>query len=157
MDTPQGAILDHIGLAVRDLAAAVRTYERLFPNTLRSSPVYDGPVQGVRLCFLSGAGPTLLELVQPLGATGPVARFLERRGEGLHHICFGVASIEAELERLAAAGTTLVDRTPRPGHHGKVAFLHPRAAHGVLIELLERHTVSPPPAPAAPGDEGAGA
>ena len=136
---PSGAVLDHVGIAVRDLAAASRTYSTLIPGAFCVGPVHEVPAQGVRVSFLTGAG-TKLELLEPLNDDGPLARFLARRGEGLHHVCFAVASIEAELARLAAAGAALVDRTPRPGHGGRVAFIHPRAGHGVLLELLERHS-----------------
>ena len=134
---PPGAVLDHVGIAVRDLATASRTYSTLIPGAFCVGPVHEVPAQGVRVSFLTGAG-TKLELLEPLNDDGPLARFLARRGEGLHHVCFAVASIEAELARLAAAGAALVDRTPRPGHGGRVAFIHPRAGHGVLLELLER-------------------
>ena len=138
---PSGAVLDHVGIAVRDLAAASRTYSTLLPGAFCVGPVHEVPAQGVRVSFLTGAG-TKLELLEPLNDDGPLARFLARRGEGLHHVCFAVASIEAELARLAAAGAALVDRTPRPGHGGRVAFIHPRAGHGVLLELLEREDLT---------------
>ncbi len=132
-----GAVLDHIGIAVRDLTAATRTYSALLPGVFRAGPTHEVPAQEVRVSFLTGAG-TKLELLEPLNGSGPLARFLARRGEGLHHICFAVPAIEVELARLAASGAELIDRTPRPGHGGRVAFVHPRAGHGVLLELLER-------------------
>ncbi|MAG36904.1 MAG: methylmalonyl-CoA epimerase [Dehalococcoidia bacterium] len=140
-EVPPGAVLDHIGIAVRDLAAAGRTYSALLPGVFRLGPVHEVPAQGARVSFLTGAG-TKLELVQPLNDSGPLARFLARRGEGMHHVCFAVPSIEAELARLTADGAELIDRIPRPGHGGRVAFVHPRTGHGVLLELLEREVTT---------------
>jgi methylmalonyl-CoA epimerase len=130
--------IDHVGIAVRgDGAAAAETFSRLLgapatiPETIES--------QAVRVCFIPSQAPNL-ELLAAAGDTGAVARFLERRGEGLHHVCFAVDDIRAELRRLEHAGFELIDKTPRAGHGGEVAFIHPRAARGVLIELLQKHT-----------------
>jgi len=84
-------------------------------------------------------GESELELLEPLSEASPVAKFLEKRGEGIHHICLEVADIEAALAQLAAQGAELIDKAPRRGAEGKrVAFIHPRSAHGVLIELVEK-------------------
>ena len=136
-----GHMLDHIAIAVRDITAASGSYTDLFPGAFTAGPVYQIPEQGACLRFLVGAG-TKLELVQPMNNNGKLAKFLSRRGEGLHHVCFAVACIEDELARLLADGAELIDRTPRPGHDGRVAFVHPRAAHGVLLELLEQSSAS---------------
>lgn len=124
----------HVGIAVNDLQAAVDRY-RAFGLLLDYSE--DVPSEGVRVAFLR-AGTIHVELVQPLGPDTAVARFLARRGEGLHHVAFSVADIPAELVRLEKQGFALVDRVPRAGAHGRtVAFLHPRTSHGVLIELVQ--------------------
>lgn len=131
--------IDHVGIAVSGddpaSATAAQTFSRLLgvpatePETLAA--------QGVQVCFIPLESPNL-ELLTPADQSGAVARFLERRGEGLHHVCFAVDDIALELRRLEAAGFELIDRSPRDGHGGLVAFVHPRSAHGVLIELLER-------------------
>lgn len=125
--------LDHIGIAVRSLEAA-KIYEDL---GLAVDHVETVATQGVRTAFLP-VGDSRLELLEPTGPDSPVAKFIEKRGEGIHHICFRVANIEAELEKLKAKGYRLVDETPVPGAHGcRVAFLHPSAGNGVLIELSQ--------------------
>ncbi len=124
----------HVGIAVHDLEAAIDRYRAL---GLTVEYVEEVPAAGVRVAFL-GAGGVHVELVQPLGPETAVARFLARRGEGLHHLAFAVRDIPLELVRLERQGFALVDREPRPGSHGRlVAFLHPRSAHGVLIELVQ--------------------
>ena len=129
--------LDHIGIAVRDLAAALRVYEAMGLRSAHEEIVED---QAVRAAFLP-VGETRLELLETLRPDGPVGRFLARRGEGVHHLCFEVEDIRAALAACAAAGLTLIDREPRPGAHGKwVAFVHPRSTHGVLIELSQDRT-----------------
>jgi methylmalonyl-CoA epimerase len=129
--------LDHVALVVHDLQQVTEFYRRAFG--LEAERRYDLPEQGVRIAFLpGGAGGAELELVQPTDRTSGVARFLEQRGEGMHHLCFEVDDLPAELARLAELGVVLVDTVPRPGAEGKVAFVHPKGAHGVLIELLEK-------------------
>ncbi len=124
----------HVGIAVEDLEAAIDRY-RAFGLAL--DYVEDVPAAGVRVAFLQ-AGGIHVELVHPLGPDTAVARFLAKRGEGLHHLAFKVADIAAELARLEKQGFVLVDREARPGARGrKVAFLHPRSAYGVLIELVQ--------------------
>ncbi len=124
----------HVGIAVLRLDPAIARYRAL---GLELDYVEDVPAAGARVAFLK-AGPVHVELVEPLGPDSPVARFLERRGEGLHHLAFSSPDIAAELVRLEKLGFELVDRAPRPGARGrKVAFLQPRSAHGVLIELVQ--------------------
>jgi len=126
-------VLDHIGIAVRSIDAA-RIYEAL---GLTIDHVETVETQGVRTAFLS-AGDANLELLEPTGPDTAVARFIEKRGEGIHHICLRVTNLEEHLARLKAAGFRLVDDAPVPGAHGRrVAFLHPAAGNGVLIELSE--------------------
>jgi methylmalonyl-CoA/ethylmalonyl-CoA epimerase len=126
--------LDHIGIAVKSLEAA-KIYEAL---GLAVEHVETVETQGVRTAFLS-AGDANIELLEPTGPQSAVAKFIEKRGEGIHHICFRVDDIEAQLERLKKMGYRLINEAPVPGAHGcRVAFLHPAAGNGVLIELSEK-------------------
>jgi len=131
MDKPT---LDHIGIAVKSLDA-VKIYEAL---GLSIDHVETVTTQGVRTAFLS-AGDANIELLEPTGPASMVAKFIDKRGEGIHHICFRVDDIEAHIGRLKAQGYRLINETPVPGAHGcRVAFLHPAAGNGVLIELSEK-------------------
>ena len=128
------ATLDHIGIAVRSLDAA-KIYESL---GLTVDHVETVDTQKVRTAFLS-VGDSNLELLEPAGDDSPIAKFIEKRGEGIHHICLRVDDIESHLARLKAEGYRLVNEAPVPGAHGcRVAFLHPSAGNGVLIELAEK-------------------
>jgi len=124
----------HVAVVVRDLEAALGFYrDRLgLPVELVLSIESDG----VRIGFLP-VGESKIELVEPTDQTTGVARFLESRGEGFHHVCLEVADLASELERLAADGIELIDAAPRRGAEGPVAFVHPRSCHGVLVELIE--------------------
>jgi methylmalonyl-CoA/ethylmalonyl-CoA epimerase len=125
--------LDHIGIAVRSLETA-RIYEDM---GLEVDHVETVESQGVKTAFLS-VGGSRLELLEPTGESSPVAKFIEKRGEGVHHLCFRVDDIDAELERLKAKGYRLINESPVPGAHGcRIAFLHPSAGSGVLIELSQ--------------------
>ncbi|MDY7040445.1 MAG: methylmalonyl-CoA epimerase [Chloroflexota bacterium] len=126
--------LDHIGIVVHDIGEAQQAYEAL---GLTVTHVQELPERQVRVAFLP-VGDTEVELVQPTTTGSGVARFLEKRGEGVHHICFEVEDIEATVADLKAQGMRLIDQEPRQGAFGRVAFLHPKAAHGVLIELVEK-------------------
>jgi methylmalonyl-CoA epimerase len=128
--------LDHIGIAVRDIQEALKVYQEALG--LQTEEIVEVRDQKVKVAFLP-VGETNLELVQPTGDDTRVARFLESRGEGIHHICLEVNDVEAALERLKAHGVPLIDRAPRQGAHGRVAFVHPKGMHGVLLELVERH------------------
>ena len=110
-------------------------YRKLFD--LGPAPVEEVPDQGVRACLLS-VGTTRLEFIEPTDPNGSVARFIERRGEALHHVAFQVEDIGARLAALQDAGVELIDKAPRKGAAGTIAFLHPRATRGVLIELVEK-------------------
>ncbi len=137
-----GAI-HHGAVVVRDMDAAVRFYHGTLGLDLDA--VVPIPSDGVRIAFLP-VGPSRIELVEPVDQSTGVARFLESRGEGFHHVCFEVPDVAAALARMDAAGIELIDRAPRPGAEGPVAFLHPRSCHGVLVELIEA-----PGGPAWPG------
>lgn len=126
--------LDHIGIAVRSIESA-KIYEAL---GLTIDHVETVASQGVTTAFLS-VGDSNLELLEPTGPESPIAKFIEKRGEGIHHICLRVDDIEAHLERLKSQGFRLINEHPVPGAHGcRVAFLHPAAGNGVLIELSEK-------------------
>lgn len=127
--------VDHIAIVVRDLKAALAVYEGALGLTC--SHTEKVPEQEVTVAFLP-TGDSEIELLEPTGTDSGVARFLEQRGEGMHHICLEVDDIEATLADLAARGVPLIDKTPKQGVYGRVAFIHPRGAHGVLIELMER-------------------
>jgi len=126
--------LDHIGIAVRSLEAA-KIYQDL---GLTIQHVETVETQKVKTAFLS-VGDSNLELLEPTSPDSPIAKFIEKRGEGIHHICLRVDDIESHLERLKAQGYRLINEHPVPGAHGcRVAFLHPAAGNGVLIELSEK-------------------
>ncbi len=127
-------ILDHIGMAVKSIDAA-NVYKTL---GLAVDHVENVETQGVKTAFLS-VGEAKIELLEPLSPDSPIAKFIEKRGEGIHHICLRVENIEDHLSRLKAAGFRLINEAPVPGAHGcRVAFLHPAAGNGVLIELSEK-------------------
>lgn len=127
--------LDHIGIAVKDLEAAVNTFVRGFGLEVTHRETVEE--QQVDTAFLP-VGETRLELLQSTSPDGPIGRFLTRRGEGIHHLCFAVPDIEQALKTCAEAGMELIDRVPRRGAHNKrIAFVHPRGTHGVLIELSQ--------------------
>ena len=126
--------LDHIGIVVRDIAAARQVYEAALGLPLRE--IVELTDQQVKVAFLP-IGESNIELVQPTSDDTGVARYLAKHGEGIHHICIEVEDIEAALARLEAQNVQLIDREPRQGAHGRVAFVHPKGAHGVLVELVE--------------------
>jgi len=134
-------IIDHVAVVVRSIDEALPRYRKLF-GLESSDGVQPVAAQGVRICFLpTGPAPAArLELIEPTDPDSGVARFLNSRGEGLHHVCFETTSLAQELARLESAGAELVDLVPRPGAEGSVAFIHPRTLNGVLWELLERGT-----------------
>jgi methylmalonyl-CoA/ethylmalonyl-CoA epimerase len=132
--------VDHVGIVVADTAAAVAMYTSLFG--LRADEPVDAEREGVRLTFMrpsTGDDATTVELLEPTRDDTGVARFLERRGEGMHHVCFEVEHLQSEIDRLAGLGYQLLDAEPRRGvHDERLAFVHPNSARGVLIELYER-------------------
>jgi len=131
--------LDHIGIAVADIDKAIEIYQKL---GFKTEAVEDVPGFGVKVAFLPMESANV-ELVQPVKNDSAMAKYLEKKGEGIHHLCFEVQDIRAELKRLEAAGVQLVDRVPRQGAHGTlVAFLHPKSTGGVLIELAEKQDLS---------------
>jgi len=124
----------HIGIAVRSLEEGLRFYRDTLglPVAMTS----ELPQDGVRIAFLP-LGEVLIELLEPMGPDTPLGRFLERRGEGVHHVALATDDIAREIEGLRARQVELVDAGARRGAEGLVCFLHPRAARGVLVELVQ--------------------
>jgi methylmalonyl-CoA epimerase len=128
--------LAHVGVAVRSLEEAIAVWRDRLGFTLADTVTVES--MKLRLAFLQ-AGGCEIELLEPTSPDSTVSKFLEKRGEGIHHVSFHVDDIEKALAEAEAAGLELIDRTPRVGgHQTKIAFLHPRAARGVLVELCER-------------------
>lgn len=127
--------VEHIGIAVRDLEKA----NDLFARLLGQGPYKIETVESenVRTSFFRN-GETKIELLESLAPEGPIGKFIEKRGEGIHHIAFEVSDIRAEMERLESEGFQLINREPKPGADNKlVCFIHPKSANGVLIELCQ--------------------
>jgi len=124
----------HVALIVRSIKEASRFWQETLGLELES--VLDIPQDKVRIAFLT-VGESKVELVEPTDDTTGVARFLESKGEGFHHVCFEVANLAETLLRLEIDGLELIDSAPRRGAEGPVAFIHPRSCHGVLVELIE--------------------
>lgn len=136
--------VDHVGIAVTDLKSRLPFWSEILD--LRVAGIETVDSEGVKVAFLP-AGDARIELLEPTRDDSPVARFLAKRGEGIHHVTFRVAAIAPVLERLRASGAPMLDVASRPGAEGsRVAFLHPKATGGVLVELVEK-----PERPAARG------
>lgn len=139
MTPPAIGPIHHVAIVVRSIEASLPRYRDLLGLEAESPPaIFEA--QSVRLCFLpTGPEPAArVELIEPLDDASGVARYLAERGEGLHHVCFSTDDLPASLEALARNEAELIDRSPRPGAHGEVAFVHPRTLNGVLWELLQR-------------------
>ncbi|OPX20919.1 MAG: methylmalonyl-CoA epimerase [Desulfobacca sp. 4484_104] len=127
--------IDHLGIAVKDLEPVKKLYGEGLNLTLHHEEVVES--QKVRVCFFK-VGETNLELLLATSPDSPVAKFIDKNGEGIHHIALEVDDIAAAVEELKAAGVRMVDDKPREGAHGaQVAFIHPKSTHGVLIELCQ--------------------
>lgn len=134
-DSLQALPIDHVAIVARDTAEALRLYVDVLG--LRAEPTETVPSENVKITFLRGANARI-ELIEPLPGDSGVARFLEKRGEGLHHVCLVVPDLPATLRTLAAAGYQLIDQQPRRNVRGKLlAFVHPKSANGVLVELYQ--------------------
>lgn len=130
--------IDHLGIAVPSLEAALPVYRTLFGTDVEH--IEEVPDQKVRTAFFS-VGESAFELLEPIGDDGPIARYLSKRRGGIHHVCVEVTDIEAVLAEYKAQGIVLIDEEPRAGAHGKrVAFVHPKSTGGVLLELSESPT-----------------
>ena len=129
--------LYHVAIAVNDMAEAEKLYETALGLKVEHRETVEE--QGVNTSMLvPEKGGTAIELLEPVDDDSPISKFLDKRGEGIHHICFLVDDIEAALERLKAQGVRLIDESPRQGaYNSRVAFIHPKAMNGVLIELAE--------------------
>lgn len=125
--------INHLGIAVEELERAARTYEAL---GLAVSKIVDVPEQRVRVAFIP-IGESTIELIQPTSPDSTVAQYLEKRGEGLHHLAIEVSDVASALVELSGHGLRLIDETPRQGAEGRIAFLHPASTGRVLIELVE--------------------
>jgi len=127
--------VDHVGIAVRDLDAAIDFYRSAFGVTLSHRETVEE--QGVEEAMFR-VGESWIQLLRPLGPDTPVGKYIEKRGEGVHHVGYGVSDLKGVLEHLKAEGLQLIDAEPRPGSRGTmVAFVHPRSVGGVLVELVQ--------------------
>ena len=127
--------ISHIGIAVRDLEQQKHLYQDLLQLELINEEVVED--QQVRVAMFR-VGESTVELLCPTTPDSPVAKFLDQRGEGIHHVAYAVQDLAGQLDRLAAQGVELIDKKPRAGAHGQqIAFLHPRSTFGVLTELCE--------------------
>lgn len=127
--------VDHIAIAVNSADDALSVFDNLFG--LKADHIEELPDQGVKAAIVR-VGDTNIEFIEPTDPEGGVAKFIEKKGEGFHHICVEVDDIDEELRSLAARGVELIDKQARKGLAGRICFLHPRATKGVLIELVQK-------------------
>jgi methylmalonyl-CoA/ethylmalonyl-CoA epimerase len=127
--------VDHIGILVSNIDEATRLYEDCFGLEVDRTEIL--PERGVKAAILSLGQGANLELLEPLPNSN-MAKVLEKRGEGLHHITFEVDDVDKEISRLSERGIELIDRKARPGFEGMVAFIHPKSLRGVLVELCQK-------------------
>ena len=126
--------IDHVGVAVKDIGAALKFFQEVLGTP--PADIQSLPDQGVRAALIE-VGQTRLDLLEPLSDDTPIGRFVERRGEGLHHLALNVSGLAGNLKKLEEHGVELVDREPREGLSGMIAFIHPRSVFGILTELVE--------------------
>jgi len=127
--------IEHLGIAVKDLNASIALYEQLLNTPCYKTEVVE--TEGVSTAFFA-TGPNKIELLEATNENSPIAKFIAKKGEGIHHVAFEVENIEAEMKRLAALGFELLNETPKNGADNKlVCFLHPKTTNGVLIELCQ--------------------
>ncbi|MFY9608289.1 MAG: methylmalonyl-CoA epimerase [Blastocatellia bacterium] len=132
--------IDHLGIAVRSITDSLGFYREALGMELAGTETIED--QGVRVALLP-VGESRIELLEPFSDDTPVGRFIAKRGEGLHHICYEVQDLESKIEDLKSRGLRVLDGYPRRGAEGKlVAFLHPASAGGVLVELVEKARIS---------------
>ena len=128
--------IDHLGIAVRSIEDSLRFYRDALGIELKGTEAVED--QGVTVALLP-VGESRIELLEPVSEDSPVGRFIQKRGEGLHHICYEVEDLRSKLEELRSSGVRVLDGYPRRGAEGRlVAFLHPASANGVLVELVEK-------------------
>ncbi len=135
--------IDHVAIIVRSIEQALSFYRDMLG--IVPSEIKTVPTEQVRIAFLplGGPGGSEIELVEPTNADSSLAKFLEKRGEGLHHICLEVDNIDAELADMQAKGAQVLDTQPRIAAEGRAIFLHPKGTNGVLLELLEKASETP--------------
>jgi methylmalonyl-CoA/ethylmalonyl-CoA epimerase len=127
--------IEHIGVAVQNIEKSIPLFRDLLGIPLKK--VYESDTMKTKIAFFP-LGDSTIELIEALDPSSPVAKFVQKRGEGIHHICFGVENIEAALRHFEANGIELIDKTPRRTENGDlIAFLNPKSTNGVLIELVE--------------------
>jgi methylmalonyl-CoA epimerase len=133
---PVGGVrrVHHVAVAVNDLEESLRFYQDVLG--LSGIHIVEVPEQGLRVALVK-IGDVEMELLQPTTPDGTVRRFIDRRGQGMHHVCFQVDDVRAAMEELKSRGAQFVDPVPRPGVGGMVAFMTPATASGMLVELLE--------------------
>jgi methylmalonyl-CoA epimerase len=127
--------ISHLGIAVKDLEKAMDFYRSVL-QLEPAAPIIGGNERDLSVSLVK-IGNAALELIQPLTETSVMAKFLEKRGEGIHHVCLEVDDINAELEWLKSKGLEAIG-TPKPGAEGMSVFLHPKATHGILVELVQK-------------------
>jgi methylmalonyl-CoA/ethylmalonyl-CoA epimerase len=127
--------IDHIAIVVESLEDALGVYRDALGMTV--TDVREMPEQDVKMAFLP-TGDSEIELLEPMHEDSGIGKYLAKRGEGLHHVCLEVDDIDATLADLKAKGAQLIDETPKRGAYGRIAFIHPKGAHGVLVELVQR-------------------
>ena len=127
--------VNHVAIAVKNLDEALKTFENLLGH--KAAQVKEVPDQKIKAAMIH-VGDVEIELIQPTDPGTGVAKFLESKGEGVHHICFEVDDVDKELQAMAAKGVDTIDKKGRPGLAGKIGFLHPKSAKGVLIELAQK-------------------
>lgn len=130
--------IDHIAIIVRDIEQALVFYRDMLG--IAPGEIQEVPTEQVRIAFLPMGGPggSEIELIEPTAPDSSLAKFLEKRGEGLHHICLEVENIDAELADMREKGAPVLDKQPRIAAEGRAIFLHPKGTNGVLLELLEK-------------------
>ena len=127
--------IDHVAVAVKNVDEAVANFEKLFG--LKPAKIEEVPDQGVKAALIH-IGDTELEFIEPVNPESGVAKFLENKGEGIHHICLEVDDTDAELQRLEADGAKLIDKQGRKGLAGRIGFIHPKSVNGILMELAQK-------------------
>lgn len=130
--------LDHVGIVVNNLDESISLYEEILG--VKPISVRDVPTQSVRAAFFEAGNGVVVELIEPLNSNSGVYRFLQKRGQGIHHICFEVDRVDDELKEMAEKGITPIEPEGKTDITGRIGFLHPRATRGVLIEFAQHGT-----------------
>ena len=130
--------INHVCIAVSDIEETLEFYEKLF-GVSRSGGIETIEDQGVKAALVR-VGASQLEFIQPIDSENGVSKFIDRRGEGVHHICFEVDDLASKLKELDDSGVQMIDKEPRDGLSGIIGFIHPKATRGVLIELVDQKT-----------------